>query len=89
MIGIDELADYICEHTEQSSRLVVESLGIRAEIPWLPEYVMARDRYFNIPRWLRWTFRSRRQEYEEWLSRQQAAYLNAVIQKTQEAIDNG
>lgn len=89
MIGIDEFVNYICEHTEQSSRLIIDSLGIRTEIPWLPEYVKARDRYFSIPRRLRWVFRGRRREYEEWLPRQQAVYLNAVMQKAQKAIDNG
>jgi hypothetical protein len=75
--GIDQIIEGLQSQT-QAVRTAMEASTM--SIPWLPEYVAARNRWHSIPTWLHWLFPRLRKRYEVLLLEQQQATLNAVIE---------
>ena len=64
----------------KANERILDNIGIRVKVPWIPEYVELRDRLemmHPIRRWLSWRLRRR---FRRLKAEQHVATFNAVIE---------
>ena len=78
MTGEPDYYDWATRHTEQSAR-ILENIGIRVAIDWLPEYVKERDALARMAPLRQWLSRRRRRRFGHLRNAQQARILEQVL----------